>query len=78
MELNADNKTLGGKIRQSTLQKIPFMIIIGEKENQRSKIKDQKEKELFITIRTREGKDLGMLEINKFINQLKSQIENFS
>ena len=78
VELNADNKTLGGKIRQSTLQKIPFMIIIGEKENQRSNIKDQKEKELFVTVRTREGKDLGMLEVNKFINQLKSQIENFS
>lgn len=78
VELNADNKSLGGKIRQSTLQKIPFMIIIGEKEDQRSKIKDQKEKELFVTVRTREGKDLGMMEIKKFINQIKSQIENFS
>ncbi|MEK7495485.1 MAG: His/Gly/Thr/Pro-type tRNA ligase C-terminal domain-containing protein, partial [Patescibacteria group bacterium] len=67
-----------GKIRESTLQKIPFMIIIGEKEDQRSKIKDQKEKELFVTVRSREGKDLGMMEVNKFINQLKSQIENFS
>ncbi len=78
VELNADNKSLGGKIRESTLQKIPFMIIIGEKEDQRSKIKDQKEKELFVTVRSREGKDLGMMEVNKFINQLKSQIENFS
>ena len=78
VELNADNKSLGGKIRQSTLQKVPFMIIIGEKEVQRSKIKDQKEEELFITIRTREGKDLGMMEVKKFIDQIKSQIENFS
>jgi len=70
VELNDDNKSLGGKIRQSTLQKVPFMIIIGEKELEKG--------ELFVTVRTREGKDLGMLEINKFINQLKSQIENFS
>jgi threonyl-tRNA synthetase len=70
VELNDDNKSLGGKIRQSTLQKIPFMIIIGEKEVKKGK--------LFVTVRSREGKDLGMLEINKFINQLKSQIENFS
>ncbi len=70
VELNSDNKTLGGKIRQSTLQKIPFMIIIGEKEIEKGK--------MFVTVRTREGKDLGMLEVNKFINQLKSQIENFS
>lgn len=33
-EINLDNKSLGAKIRQSTLQKIPFMIIIGEKEIQ--------------------------------------------
>ncbi|MFA5770456.1 MAG: threonine--tRNA ligase [Patescibacteria group bacterium] len=70
VELNDDNKSLGGKIRQSTLQKIPFMIIIGEKELEKG--------ELFVTVRTRDGKDLGMLEVNKFINQLKSQIENFS
>ena len=70
VELNADNKSLGGKIRESTLQKIPFMIIIGEKEIKKG--------ELFVTIRTRESKDFGMMEVNKFINQLKSQIENFS
>ncbi|MEK7522375.1 MAG: threonine--tRNA ligase, partial [Patescibacteria group bacterium] len=68
VELNADNKSLGGKIRQSTLQKIPFMIIIGEKE-----IKSN-----LVSVRTREGENLGSIEINKFINQLKSQIENFS
>ena len=70
VKLNDDNKSLGGKIRESTLQKIPFMIIIGEKEIEKG--------ELFVTVRTREGKDLGMMEVNKFINQLKSQIENFS
>jgi threonyl-tRNA synthetase len=68
VELNGDNKTLGAKIRESTLQKIPFMIIIGEKET----------KSNLISIRTREGKDLGSFEVNKFINQLKSQIETFS
>ena len=55
-------------LSESTLQKIPFMIIIGEKET----------KSNLISIRTREGKDLGSIEVNKFINQLKSQIETFS
>ena len=76
-ELNEDNKTLGGKIRQSTLQKIPFMIIIGEKESQNN-VGAQFIAPKMISVRTREGKDLGMMEVNKFINQLKSQIENFS
>ncbi len=77
VELNADNKSLGGKIRESTLQKVPFMIIIGEKEMQ-SSVETRHALSQMITIRTREGKDLGMMEVNKFINQLKSQIENFS
>jgi len=72
-EIDLDNKSLGAKIRQSTLQKIPLMIIIGEKEIQSSNDKIQN-----VSVRTREGKDLGMLNVNKFINQIKSQIENFS
>lgn len=76
--LNDENKSLGGKIRNSTLQKIPFMIIIGEKEVMGDKIGVGGEGKIQITVRTREGKDLGMMEVNKFINQLKSQIENFS
>lgn len=68
VELNEENKSLGGKIRESTLQKIPFMVIIGEKEIEKNTI----------SIRTREGKNLETMEVNKFIKQLKSQIENFS
>lgn len=78
VELNDENKSLGGKIRNSTLQKIPFMIIIGEKEVMGYGLGVRGEEKIQVTIRTREGKDLGMMEVTKFINQLKSQIENFS
>lgn len=67
-EINLDNKTLGAKIRQTTLQKIPYMVIIGEKE----------QNDNIISIRTREGKDLGKMPVTEFLNILKSQIENFS
>lgn len=70
VELNVENKTLGAKIRQSTLQKIPFMIIIGEKES-------QNDKELYVTVRTRDGKDLGLQSLENFINTLKEHIEKF-
>ena len=76
--LNGENKSLGGKIRNSTLQKIPFMIIIGEKEVMGYGLGVRGGGKIRITVRTREGKDLGMMEVNKFINLLKSQIENFS
>lgn len=73
-EVNSDNETLGKKIRQATLQKIPYLIIIGGKEFESYKIN----KVCKVSVRTREGKDLGQLEINKFIIQLKTKIENFS
>jgi threonyl-tRNA synthetase len=65
-EINKDNKTLGAKIRESTLQKIPYMGIIGEREK-----KDKK-----ISIRTRDGKDLGEMDIYKFLEILTEKIEN--
>lgn len=68
VKMNDDSKTLGAKIRESTLQKIPYMIIIGEKE----------EKNKVISVRARDGKDLGQIAVSEFINNLKSQIENFS
>lgn len=70
VELSAENKTIGAKIRESSLQKIPYMIIIGKKESQN--LKDQ-----FISVRSREGKDLGMVNLYEFIEKLKKQIEKF-
>jgi len=66
VELNTDNKTLGNKIREATLQKIPYMIIIGDKESEKS-----------VSVRTREGKDLGQIDLYKFIESLQEKIEKF-
>ena len=68
VEINFDNETLAKKIRLATLQKIPYLIIIGDKE-----VKSDK-----ITVRTRTGIDLGQLTVNQFLNKIKSEIENFS
>ena len=66
-DLKDENKTIGAKIRESTLQKVPYMIIIGDRELRANKI----------AVRARDGKDLGMMNINEFITILKSQIEKF-
>lgn len=67
VEVNAADKTLGAKIREATLQKVPFMIIIGDKEVGQA--------ELAGAVRTREGKDLGPQTISEFIKEFKSRIE---
>jgi threonyl-tRNA synthetase len=67
-EVNLENKTLGAKIRESTLKKIPFMVIIGDKE------KSVSEKEMHISVRTREGQNQDLIKLSDFVTQLKKQI----
>ncbi len=64
--VDSDNKTLGAKIRQTTLQKVPFMCIIGEREVEKSSV----------SVRTREGEDLGMMTVSEFSKKLSNHIEN--
>jgi threonyl-tRNA synthetase len=63
--LNQDKATLQSKIRDATLQKVPFMGIIGDKE-----IAEQA-----ISVRTREGKDLGSIPVATFLQQLQETID---
>ena len=68
VEVNLDNKTLPNKIREGTLQKIPYLCIIGDREIERGK-------KINLSVRTREGKDLGTMAINEFCDKLKDNIE---
>jgi threonyl-tRNA synthetase len=49
------------------LQKIPYMIIIGDKEVTQNTI----------SVRSRDGKDLGQLKLEEFIQKLIDQIEKY-
>ncbi|OGH12774.1 MAG: threonine--tRNA ligase [Candidatus Levybacteria bacterium RIFCSPHIGHO2_01_FULL_40_10] len=70
-EFDSSNSPIGAKIREATLQKIPFMCIIGEKE----KVKSENEDGIFVSVRTREGEDLGVQMLANFIKELKDNIE---
>lgn len=67
-ELNSRNESMQSKIRDATLQKVPYMGIIGDKE-----IQDKEN--VLISVRTREGKDLGQMTTNQFLNKLQEEIE---
>ncbi|GIW64905.1 MAG: threonine--tRNA ligase [Patescibacteria group bacterium] len=77
IENNFENETLSKKIRSATLKKIPYLVIIGEKEVNGLSLEEY-EKNGLVAIRTREGKDLGQININQFILNLNRQIETFS
>lgn len=79
-ELDSRNESMQSKIRDATLQKVPFMGIIGDKEVTRSVIPSEVEgsrsqQKLFISVRTREGKDLGQMTVAQFLKKLKLEIE---
>lgn len=62
--LDNRNQTLQAKIRDATLQKIPYLAVVGEREQKAAKI----------AVRTREGKDLGNVSADEFIATLKRDI----
>ncbi len=71
VEFDVSSQTLGSKIRAHTLQKVPYLCIIGEKEQERS-LSDSK---MFVSIRQRDGKDLGTIELKSFLNDIHNGIQ---
>ena len=65
-QLDDRNETLQAKIRDASMQKTPYLLIIGDKE----------EKTDQISIRTREGETLAEKELANFTSKLKKEIEN--
>jgi len=65
VEIDDTNATLGAKIRQATTQKIPYMLIIGDKE----------EKSQSIAKRDRTGKDYGQIKLKDFLKYITNEIE---
>ncbi len=68
VELDDRNATLPGKIRDAQNDKVPYMIIIGDKEEKAKKV----------AVRLRTEKDLGQKDLQEFIKAIKANIENKS
>lgn len=76
-ELEDENKTIGYKIRQTTLKKIPYMIIIGDKEIEKSDFNDDSGKKIFVSVRSRDNKDNGIVSLYELMQNLRQKIEKF-
>ena len=61
------NEKLGYKIREAQIQKIPYMLVIGDREMESSTISP----------RERSGKDLGAIGINEFIELVRGKNAQF-
>lgn len=62
-ELDDRNESISKKVREAEIQRIPYLITIGDKENQ----------EKNISVRKRDTGDMGKLSLDKFIELLKKE-----
>ena len=66
VEVDESNEKLGAKIRQAQLQKVPYMLVVGEKEASAGTV----------SLRTRTGGDQGSMSIDQFVSQAKQRIDS--
>ena len=67
VELDDRQEKIGYKIREAQLQKIPYMIILGDKEVEAKAV----------GVRSRKAGDIGQMSIEDFMNKIKEETEKF-
>lgn len=65
VEVDTRNEKIGYKIREAQLEKIPYMLVIGDKEMENGQV----------AVRSRKEGDLGAVDVNAFIQKLMTEIE---
>lgn len=66
IELDERAETMQSKIRDAQGQKVPYMLIVGDRE----------EKENSVAVRTRSSQDLGATKLEEFLAKIKKDIES--
>ena len=59
------NEKIGYKIREAQMQKLPYMLVVGDKEAETGTV----------SVRTRGGVDLGAMPVEEFIAKIKEEIK---
>lgn len=67
-ELDERNEKIGYKIREAQLQKIPYMLIVGDKEIEANAI----------GVRSRKQGDIGQMRVEDFLTKIKEEIKNYT
>jgi len=67
VEIDNRAEKMQAKIRDAQMQKIPYMIIVGDREEEEGKI----------AVRTRSGENLG-ITTEEFLTRIKREVENKS
>ena len=68
VELDEREEKIGYKIREAQLQKIPYMLIVGDKEVEANAV----------GVRSRKDGDIGAMSVEDFINKIEEEIKTFA
>jgi threonyl-tRNA synthetase len=64
VELDSRNESMGAKIRDAQMQKVPYMLVVGDKE-----IADET-----VAVRARDGQKQEVLQVSEFLDRISQQI----
>ncbi|MBL10201.1 MAG: threonine--tRNA ligase [Acidiferrobacteraceae bacterium] len=67
-ETDLRNEKIGYKIRHHTLRRVPYMLVVGDRERHNESV----------SVRTREGDDLGTIPVSEFTSTVCAEIDPFS
>jgi threonyl-tRNA synthetase len=62
VESDLRNEKIGYKIREHTLQKVPFLLVVGDREKENG----------LVAVRARSGEDLGSVPLSAFVEKLQA------
>ena len=68
VEVDARNEKVGKKIREATLEKIPYMLVVGDRDMEAGTV----------SVRTRTGEDLGAMSLEAFRALLTEKVKTFA
>ena len=68
VELDDSNERMNAKIRKAQLQKIPYMLVVGDREQEGGTV----------AVRLRNGDDLGALDINEIEERILNEVQTYA
>ena len=67
VELDDRNEKIGYKIREGQMEKVPYMLVIGEKEKEAGTV----------GVRARSEGDIGSMPVSEFIQKIQEEVKNY-
>ena len=68
VEVDSRQEKIGYKIREAQLEKVPYMLVVGDKEKESNSV----------GVRSRKDGDIGAVKLEEFKENIKKEIENRS